>query len=84
MKKTIGPAPDNMLNDLYLRLMQFPIFFRDKVGEECLWSTPTFYRKIKEGSALSNAEREKIMSVFDESFEELWDYLKKYRRSPNK
>lgn len=80
MKKIQSPAPDNMLSDIYSKLMDFPIFFRDKVGEECLWSTPTFYRKLKNIANLSNAEREKVISIFDESFKELWDYLEKYRR----
>lgn len=81
MRKITGPAPDNMLKDIYTKLVAFPIVFRDRVGEECLWSTPTFYRKFKQTSNISNAEREKIISVFDEAFKELWDYLEKYRRS---
>lgn len=84
MKKITGPDPDNMLNDIYTRLLAFPIHFRDKVGEECLWSTPTFYRKVKQPLNISNAERDKVMAVFDEAFEELWDYLEKYRRRPDR
>lgn len=83
MKKITGPAPDNMLKDIYSKLIAFPFHFRDKVGEECLWSPPTFYRKMKQSIGISNAEREKIIAVFDEAFEELWDYFEKYRR-PNK
>lgn len=84
MKKITGPDPDNMLNDIYTRLLAFPIRFRDKVGAECLWSTPTFYRKVKLPLNISNAERDKVMAVFDEAFEELWDYLEKYRRRPDR
>ncbi|WP_217601978.1 hypothetical protein [Chitinophaga sp. GbtcB8] len=79
MKQTIDPGPGNMLKDIYSRLIAFPIFFRDHVGQECLWSTPTFYRKMRDVTILSNAEKEKIIAVFDEAFEELWDYCEKYR-----
>jgi hypothetical protein len=79
MRKTTAPNPGNMLKDIYARLMAFRLVFRDQLGKECLWSTPTFYRKQKDTSFLSNAEREKIIAVFDEAFQELWDYCEKYR-----
>lgn len=80
MKRTIGPAPDNMLKDIHSKLMAFPILFRDKVEEECLWSTPTFYRKLKGPLNISNAEREKIIAVLDGAIRDLWDYFAKYRK----
>lgn len=95
MKKLVPqtPAPVNMLQDIHSSLINFPIRFREKVCEECSWSVPTFYRKMRgfdkpaEASrkmvpALSNAEKEKIVAVMDEVFRELWDYCDKYRKKP--
>lgn len=81
MKRIIGAVPDNLLQDIYLKLGALPNLFRDKVGEECSWSTPTFYRKLKHITTISNAEREKIIDVLDEVFKETWDYCAKYRRT---
>lgn len=80
MKRIAGAVPDNMLKDIHLKLTALPNCFRDKIEEECSWSTPTFYRKLKHIAGISNAEREKIMDVFDEVFKEAWDYCAKYRR----
>jgi hypothetical protein len=60
--------------------MEFAILFQNKVSEECIWSTPTFYRKSKDAKAISNAEREKIVAVMDETFQNLWQYCEKYRK----
>ncbi|ASZ10843.1 hypothetical protein KTO58_21245 [Chitinophaga pendula] len=92
MKKQNVPQPYvNMLQDLHARLFEVPITFRDQVCEECGWSIPTFYRKMKSIDrmsdtgrrrlipALSNAEKEKIMSVLDEVYLEFWQYCEKYR-----
>lgn len=79
MKKIVGMFPDNMLKDIHSRLTALPNLFRDKIGEECLWSTPTFYRKLKSTSPISNAEKEKIMAVLDEALRNLWDHLGRYR-----
>lgn len=97
MKKLIPPTPFsvNMLQDVHSRLIDLPIQFRQKVCEECSWSTPTFYRKIramdkvmdndkKVVPALSNAEKEKIIAVLDELFQELWNYYERYRRKRNR
>jgi hypothetical protein len=95
MKKLMPqtPVPVNMLQDIHASLINFPIRFREKVCEECSWSIPTFYRKMrgfdkpaeaekKMVPALSNAEREKIISVMDEVFQELWNYCDQYRKKP--
>lgn len=93
MKKQNVPQPPyiNLLQDLHARLFDAPIAFRDRVCEECDWSIPTFYRKMKAidraaGNvrkrllpALSNAEKEMIINVFDEVYKELWEYCTKYR-----
>ena len=95
MKKLVPqtPVPVNMLQDIHASLINFPIRFREKVCEECSWSVPTFYRKMrgtdkpadasrKMVPALSNAEKEKIIAVVDEVFRELWDYCEHYRKKP--
>ncbi len=56
---------------------------RDKIEIECFWSTLTFYRKMQPFSKLSNAEKEMIIRVFDETFKGLWEYCEKYRNSNN-
>ncbi|MFY0255458.1 hypothetical protein ACDQ55_16050 [Chitinophaga sp. 30R24] len=51
--------------------------FRRKVCEECSWSTPTFYRKLKAlyeekpGGTLSNAEVEMIQGIARQVIENL-------------
>jgi len=80
MTKTISPVPDNVLEDIHSKLIDFPMAFQDKVNEECSWSTPTFYRKRKDPTAISNAEREKIVGILDEVFQNLKEYFDKYRK----
>jgi hypothetical protein len=80
-KTTIASNPENMLADIHSKLTAFAIVFRDKVGEECSWSAPTFYRKMKNPGNLSNAEKDKIVAVLDETFKDLWDHCEKYRKS---
>jgi len=71
MKNTIGPFTENVLDDIHSKLLEFPMLFRDKVNEECSWSTPTFYRKRKDPAGISNAEREKIVGILDDEFRSL-------------
>jgi hypothetical protein len=80
MKKVTSSNAENMLQDIYSTLMNFPIVFRDKVNHECAWSTPTFYRKARDPKTLSNAEKEKIVAVLDETFQNLWNHCEKYRK----
>jgi hypothetical protein len=66
----------NVLLELHTLLSKLPVSFRERVCEECNWSTPTFYRKIRlkdkpdeNGKmiyALSNAERAMIIEVLEE------------------
>lgn len=94
MKRTNGhsnasSSGSNMLQDLHTRLFEAPILFRDRVCEECAWSIPTFYRKMKAIDryngrkklipCLSNAEMEKIIDVLDQEFKKLWEYCERYR-----
>jgi hypothetical protein len=78
MKKTEASASYNILKEIHLKLTAFPNEFRDKVGTECNWSTPTYYRKMKaetSSSSPSNAEREKIVALLGESLAELQGYF---------
>ena len=58
--------------------MKLPVNFRERVCEECNWSVPTFYRKLRltTENALSNAEKEMIMAVMQEVLEQLGAELK--------
>lgn len=94
MKKTMPSTtqPVNLLQDVHSRMINLPIYFRERVCEECSWSIPTFYRKmrnaVKVGGLekervtpnLSNAEKEKIIAVLDEVFQGFWEYCEKYRK----
>ena len=73
MTKTIDHVSSCLLNEFHEKLVLLPTYFRAKVAEECQWSIPTYYRKVrgkqvgdKVVSVLSNAERDKIVAVFRE------------------
>lgn len=83
MKKMSSPTPDTMLHDIHRKLVAFPNIFRDKVNEECSWSTPTYYRKMRNElphALLSNAEREKIIAILNEALADLITYFERYRK----
>lgn len=82
MQKLADSSSANMLKDIHSRLIEFPNEFREKIGEECLWSVPTYYRKMKsETSSLGNAERDKILTILNDSLTELITYFQKYKKS---
>ncbi|MET6999459.1 hypothetical protein [Chitinophaga defluvii] len=82
----------NILKDSHEQFAELPILFRDAVCEECNWSIPTFYRKMravdkpsvtrknKVISAISNADKEKISQLNDKLLKELWNYFGRYRK----
>jgi len=85
MTKTIVHVSSCLLNELHERLVLLPTYFRAKVAEECQWSIPTYYRKVKVKqvgdkvvSVLSNAERDKIAMVFQEMVAEALNDCQKY------
>jgi hypothetical protein len=96
MKKSMPSTPPlvNELQDVHSRMINLPIYFRERVCEECAWSVPTFYRKMRSVNkpgglekdkimpSLSNAEKEKIIAVMDEVYTGFWTYCEKYRRKP--
>jgi len=81
----------NMLLDMHIAFSKFPLNFRELVLEECKWSTPTYYRKMrgvdkpdenrKDGflPALSNAEKEGILRMAEAAIQEINDFMGKYR-----
>ncbi|SEW07098.1 hypothetical protein [Chitinophaga arvensicola] len=83
----------NVLLDIHTKLSSLPITFREKVCEECNWSTPTFYRKMRgrdkpnpneKGKiipALSNAEKQRIIEIMVEVFAIGEEDLEKYRKT---
>ncbi|WP_142683850.1 hypothetical protein [Chitinophaga polysaccharea] len=79
MNRMIGP-PDNLLGEIYSKLIALPCSFREKIEEECAWSTPTFYRKQRLISGLSNTEKEKIAEIFEDVIKSIAGDCDKYRR----
>ncbi|MFY0253199.1 hypothetical protein ACDQ55_04510 [Chitinophaga sp. 30R24] len=83
----------NILLHIHTILSGLPVLFREKVCEECNWSTPTFYRKMREKDrpstseagkmipALSNAEKQKILAIMEEVYTSGEAVLEKYRKA---
>lgn len=76
----------NILFCIHEELGSFPEKFRKWVCKECNWSDATYYRKMrspgfpgsrKRNSLLSNAEKEKIISIRKEIFREIVENLDK-------
>lgn len=75
---------------LHTLFSQLPVIFREHVCEECNWSTPTFYRKIRIKdivnpenpkqviSAISKAEKEKIIEIGVKLFEQMGLQISKH------
>ncbi|MEI3800518.1 hypothetical protein [Chitinophaga sp. CCNWYY40] len=72
---SIKSQPVNIMLELHTEFSRLPVLFRERVCEECNYSTPTFYRKMRgmdrrvEGKliqALSKAEKEKIREIAEE------------------
>ena len=87
----------NVLSDVHDKMLDLPILFRQRVCTECGWSTPTFYRKMRQlnkksrkGSedklvpGISIADKEKIMAVAEEIYKEFWAHCDKYRKKGSK
>lgn len=97
MKKDIPPPTGiNMLEDIHSMFIGFSIDLRERICEECAWSIPTFYRKMRGKDKisdanknkvipiLSNAEKEKIIQVADDVINVVWNYCEKYRNDKGK
>ncbi|PUZ28255.1 hypothetical protein DCC81_01860 [Chitinophaga parva] len=69
----------NPLQDIHKHLVAMSALFRQRVCEECNWSAPTFYRKMREKeNKFSNAERDKILAVMQQITHEATNYFKRY------
>lgn len=81
----------NMLLNIHTSFSKLPITFRELVSEECNWSTPTFYRKMRgrdkpdpnnKGKilpALSKADKDAILRQAKIAFQEISDFMDKYK-----
>lgn len=81
----------NMLLDIHSTFTKLPVTFRELVSEECNWSTPTFYRKMRGRDkpdpnnksriipALSRAEKDAIIKKTQVVYQELTDFMEKYK-----
>ncbi|RBL90446.1 hypothetical protein [Chitinophaga flava] len=74
----------NILFCIHEELGSFQEKFRERVCLDCNWSAPTYYRKMRsaslpgsgrKNSCLSNAEREKIISIRKEIFREITEEI---------
>ena len=80
----------NLLLELHTTFSKLPVTFRELVSEECNWSTPTFYRKMRGRDkpapnnkgrilpALSKADKEAILRQAKIAFQEISDFMEKY------
>lgn len=80
----------NAALDLHTLFTVLPTIFREYVCEECNWSNPTFYRKIKKKdtpdpnnperviSAISKAEKAKIIEIGIKLFEKAGIHIAQY------
>lgn len=72
MKNTDPKANDkaskqvNFLHVAHYALIRLPLLIRDKICEECDWSIPTYYRKVRMDAQASNAEMEKIQQLISD------------------
>ena len=76
--------------DIHTNFSKLPARFRLLVSEECNWSTPTFYRKMRgrdkpdpnnKGKiipAISKAEKEAILRQAAIAYQEITDFMEKY------
>lgn len=78
----------NILRELYSKAVELPLIIRKCILEECSWSMPTFYRKMhgnnrsvagKVQRIISNAEKEKIIFIFEQILLRELDRLQKYK-----
>lgn len=81
----------NLIYDVHELFSSLAAIYRNGVCEECSWSTPTFYRKIRTRdivnpenpekviSAISNAERAKGLELFQKIYHALGLYIEKYQ-----
>jgi hypothetical protein len=82
----------NYLKGFHDQFVNLTVAFREEVCNECNWSVPTFYRKMRAVDhpsfnnrnkvipAISNAEKDKIIQISDKVLLEMWKYLEHIRK----
>ncbi|KAA2244460.1 hypothetical protein F0L74_00310 [Chitinophaga agrisoli] len=68
-------ASTNPLQHIHQLLTALPLAVKTRVCQECNWSLPTYYRKVK-GAGLSNAEKEKIICILFDQLRQTWQCCK--------
>ena len=63
----------NPLQHIHQQLMELPQTVKKCICEECNWSLPTYYRKVK-GGEISNAEKEKIIAILFAQLRSTWEH----------
>jgi hypothetical protein len=79
-----GNDNGNILNCLHPTLINLPIQIRTLVCQECNWSIPTFYRKVRSGRngkvLISNAEKEKILAIIYDVLTSQAEQIKSFQK----
>ncbi len=68
-------ASSNPLQQIHRLLTSLPLAVKTRVCEECNWSLPTYYRKVR-GADISNAEKEKIICILFDQLQQTWQCCK--------
>ncbi len=94
MENVNEQSKPNILMDIHTRLIALPIRIRDLICDECGFSIPTAYRKMRTAdqlsesgrmiTAFSTAEREMIIKIVDSELKSIGKYLEKYRTNDEK
>jgi len=71
MENTAQQLPEPVLKQIYKLLLIQAKKFKQRVGEECCISLPTYYRIVHDKRHLSRAERDKIFSILEEMMSEM-------------
>ncbi|HVI45212.1 MAG TPA: hypothetical protein VM802_10090 [Chitinophaga sp.] len=84
---TTGSIRENLLLAMHKQLAKAITNFRKKVSAECRWSPPTYYRKMRAKDVLdrknrgvaplSNAEKDKISSLYCAEIHRLNEWFQK-------
>lgn len=89
MKNHIAPT-SNLLYDIHTMFGNFSWKFKEMVREECNWSNPTYYRKMRDSSDtgdkqikqyLSRAEAEAVLKQARAAVEILNVFIKNYKET---
>ncbi|KAA2241524.1 hypothetical protein F0L74_16650 [Chitinophaga agrisoli] len=79
-KKTNPPDQPNILDIVYKFMAKLALDFRDTMGAECDWSTPTFYRKMKHAKSINKAERDMIYKIVQEKADDFREWVHDLRK----